>query len=408
MRHKRGCDWMKYLVLLCDGMADEPMEQLGGRTPLGFARTPEMDALAGMGRMGLVHTVPEGMTPGSDVANLSVLGFDPRQNYSGRSPLEALSVGVPMEEDDLILRCNLVTLTEAEPYAEKTILDHSAGELTTAEADVLMDAIRAEFDSEEFRFYTGTGYREIAVCRGGAMTALEPPHDHLEQVIGPWLPGEEVLRRMMERSYEILNNHPINLHRAAQGRHKANSLWFWGPGRKPALENFREKTGLRGAMISAVDLLKGIAMGSGMEVLQVPGANGGLDTNYEGKAEAAVKAVLEDGFDFVYIHVEAPDEMGHMGSVDRKIQAIENLDRRLLAIVRRKMDASGEPYRLMVLPDHPTPVRLRTHTSNPVPYVIYDSTCQQRKIGRYSEQEAALTGEYEPEGWRLMDTFLQL
>ena len=405
---KEGRNRMKYLVVLGDGMADLPLEPLGGKTPLGFAHTPQMDELAGTGRMGLVQTVPAGMIPGSDVANLSVLGFDPRRNYSGRSPLEALSVGVPMKQDDLILRCNLVTLTEREDYADKTILDHSAGGITTAEADVLLDAIRAEFDSEDFRFYTGTGYREIMVCSHRVMPQLEAPHDHLEQRIGAWLPRDEALRDMMERSFEILNDHPVNRHRAARGLHKANSLWFWGPGTKPALENFREKTGKRGAMISAVDLLKGIAMASGMEVLAVPGANGGLDTNYEGKADAAAKAVLEDGFDFVYIHVEAPDEMGHMGSTDRKIQAIESIDSRLIARLRARMDASGEPYRLLVLPDHPTPVSLRTHTSDPVPFVIYDSTCQQRRIGRYNEEEAALTGEYEPDGWHLMDTFLQL
>lgn len=388
-------------------MADEPLEQLDGKTPLEYADTPLMDAMAAMGTMGLVQTIPAGMVPGSDVANLAVMGFDPARNFTGRSPLEALSMGVPMTENDTILRCNLVTLTEQQPYEEKVILDHSADELTTAEADVLMDAIRAAFDGDEFRFYTGTGYRGITVCHHLPVQELMPPYDHLGQVIGSVLPRERVLREMMEKSFEILNNHPVNLRRAAAGKHKANSIWFWGAGTKPKLENFREKTGLRGAVISAVDLLKGIARGSGMEIIEVPGANGGLDTNYEGKANAAVKAVLEDGFDFVYIHVEAPDEMGHMGDVSKKVQAIEKLDSRILSIVKSKMDASAEPYRLMVLPDHPTPVLRRTHSADPVPYVIYDSTCQMRRIGKYSEKEAALTGNFEPDGCHLLETFLQ-
>lgn len=399
---------MKYLVLLGDGMADEPVEQLDGKTPLEYARTPLMDAMAGMGTMGLVQTVPEGMIPGSDVANLAVLGFEPRRNYTGRSPLEALSMGVPMTGSDTILRCNLVTLTEDQSYAEKTIIDHSADELTSAEADVLMDAIRAAFDSADFQFYTGTGYRGITVCRHLPVQELTPPYDHLGKVIGSVLPREQALRDMMEKSYDILNNHPFNLRRAEQGKHKANSIWFWGAGTKPNLENFREKTGLRGAMISAVDLLKGIARGSDMEVIEVPGANGGLDTNYEGKANAAVKAVLEDGFDFAYIHVEAPDEMGHMGDAQKKVQAIENLDSRILSIVKTRMDESGEPYRLMILPDHPTPVLRRTHTANPVPYLIYDSTCQARMVGKYSEKEAALAGNFVPNACRLLEMFLQL
>ena len=399
---------MKYIVLLGDGMAGLPLDRLGGRTVLDAARTPNMDALAGMGQMGLVQTVPAGMTPASDVANLSVLGFDPARCYTGRAPLEALSLGIPMADTDVVLRCNLVTLSEAEPYAEKTILDHSGGELTTREADELMDAVRAAFDGVDFRFYTGTGYREIAVCRHmDALPELAAPYDCLGRVIGPYLPAQEPLRQLMERSFAILNDLPVNRRRAAGGKRKANSLWFWGAGTKPKLESFREKTGLRGAMISAVDLLRGIAVGSGMEVIPVPGATGNTDTDYEGKADAAVKALLEDGFDFVYIHVEAPDEMGHQGSAERKLRAVEDLDSRLLGVVRSRMDASGEPYRLMVLPDHPTPVALRAHTADPVPYLIYDSTRQARMIGRYSEEEAAMTGAVEPVGHHLMETFLQ-
>ena len=286
---------MKYIVVLGDGMADEPIPALGGKTPLDAAVTPVLDELAGKGTLGTVQNVPAGMAPGSDVANLSVLGYDPAANYSGRSPLEALSVGVQMEDDDVIFRSNIVTLTEPEPYAQKTILDHSSGEISTADADILMDAIREEFNSDTFRFYTGTSYRHILVWKHGRVSALEPPHDHLGKVIGDYLPQEKVLRDMMERSFDILNNHPLNLARAAAGKHKANSLWFWGAGTKPRVQNFKEKTGLTGAMISAVDLLKGIAVGAGMKVYNVPGATGSIDTNWEGKAQAAIDALLKDG-----------------------------------------------------------------------------------------------------------------
>lgn len=398
---------MKYIVVLGDGMADEPLEQLGGKTPLEYANTPVMDELASMGEMGMVRTVPESMKPGSDVANLGVLGYDPERNYSGRSPLEALSVGVAMEPEDVIFRCNLVTLSEEEPYEQKTILDHSSGEISTRDADILMDAVREAFDNGEFRFYTGTSYRHITVWKNGQVQDMFPPHDHLGQTIGAYLPHHPAFREMMEKSFQILNDHPLNLERAAQGKNKANSLWFWGAGTKPSLGSFREKTGLKGTMISAVDLLKGIAVGAGMQVAQVEGATGSLNTNYEGKARAAVKALLEDGQDFAYIHVEAPDEMGHQGSVENKVLSIEYLDSRIVGPVKAAMDASTEPYRMMVLPDHPTPIRLRTHTGDPVPYVIFDSGCRRKKLARFSEKEAAQTGIYEPKGYRLMDHFLE-
>lgn len=398
---------MKYIVVLGDGMADEPLEALGGKTPLEYAQTPCMDSLASMGHMGLVQNVPSGMAPGSDVANLSVLGYDPKRSYSGRSPLEALSVGVKMEPDDVIFRTNIVTLTEEEPYAEKTILDHSSGEIATKDADVLMDAIRSAFNSETVQFYTGTSYRHIMVWKKGKLVSLEPPHDHLGTQIGPWLPKEPMLREMMEESFPILNTHPMNLARAEAGKHKANSLWFWGAGTKPSLQNFEEKTGLKGAMISAVDLLKGIAVGAGMKVYQVPGATGSLDTNYEGKAQAAVKALLEDGCDFVYIHVEAPDEMGHQGLIHEKVQSIEYLDQRLIALVKKAMDDSGEDYRMLILPDHPTPIRVRTHTGSPVPFLLYDSTHPEKKKAKYSEAEAAATEDFEPDGYQLIDRLIQ-
>ena len=394
---------MKYIVILGDGMADEPLEQLGGKTPLEAAETPCMDTLAGMGEMGLAKTVPDSMKPGSDVANLAVLGYDPTCNYSGRSPLEALSVGVKMEADDVVFRCNIVTLTDDEPYEDKIILDHSSGEISTEDADVLMDTIRANLTTDTCKFYTGTSYRHIMVWKGGKVLEMEQPHDHLGQVIGPFLPKEEAFREMMEKSFGLLNDHPLNRQRAAEGKNKANSAWFWGAGTKPSLQNFEEKTGKTGAMISAVDLLKGIAVGASMRVIEVPGANGSLHTNYEGKADAAVKAVLEEGCDFAYVHVEAPDEMGHQGSIENKVKAIENLDSRVIARIKQAMDASGEEYRLLILPDHPTPIRCRTHTANAVPYILYDSTRQRRAVARYSEAAAEATGIYEPEGYKLID-----
>ncbi len=397
---------MKYIVVLGDGMADEPIPALGGKTPLDAAVTPVLDELAGKGTLGTVQNVPAGMAPGSDVANLSVLGYDPAANYSGRSPLEALSVGVQMEDDDVIFRSNIVTLTEPEPYAQKTILDHSSGEISTADADILMDAIRAEFNNDTFRFYTGTSYRHILVWKHGRVSALEPPHDHLGKVIGDYLPQEKVLRDMMERSFDILNNHPLNLARAAAGKHKANSLWFWGAGTKPKVQNFKEKTGLTGAMISAVDLLKGIAVGAGMKVYNVPGATGSIDTNWEGKAQAAIDALLKDGCDYAYIHVEAPDEMGHQGRVEDKVKSIEYLDSRLIARVKQAMEAAGEDYRMLILPDHPTPLRIRTHTSNPVPYLLYDSTHEQKKRERFTEESARNADNFEPNGYKLLERFL--
>lgn len=397
---------MKYIVVLGDGMADRPVDALGGKTPLEAAVTPVMDELASKGTLGTVQNVPAGMAPGSDVANLSVLGYDPAANYSGRSPLEALSVGVAMDDDDVIFRSNLVTLTENQPYDQKIILDHSSGEISTADADVLMDAIRAEFNSDRFRFYTGTSYRHILVWKQGRISPLEPPHDHLGHAIGPYLPQEAVLREMMERSYEILNNHPLNLARAAAGKHKANSLWFWGAGTKPQVQNFREKTGLTGAMISAVDLLKGIAVGAGMRVYNVPGATGSIDTNFEGKAQAAVDALLKDGCDFAYIHVEAPDEMGHQGRIQDKVKSIEYLDSRLIAPIKAAMEAAGVEFRMLILPDHPTPLAIRTHTADPVPYLIYDSTRQLRKRDRLTEESARQADNFQPDGYKLLEEFI--
>ena len=394
--------FVKYVIVLADGMADEPLAALGGKTPMEIAHTPAMDALARNGLVGMVRTVPQNMKPGSDVANLSVLGYNPSDCYSGRSPLEALSVGVAMTPTDVIFRCNIVTVSEEEPYAEKTIIDHSSGEISTEDADILMDAVRQAFNNEEFSFFTGTSYRHITVWKNGEVLDLEPPHDHLGQVIGQFLPENPKFRAMMEKSFDILNNHPINLQRAAEGKNKANSLWFWGAGTKPALQNFKEKTDLSGAMISAVDLLKGIAVGAGMEVLNVPGATGSLDTNYEGKAQAALDALLKKKNDFVYIHLEGPDEMGHQGELEHKIKSIEYIDERIIAAVKAGLETAGEDYRILVLPDHPTPIRCRTHTSDPVPFVLYDSTATNDQGCVFTEAGAKQSGVFVEHGYDLI------
>ena len=399
---------MKYVIVLADGMADLPIAELGGKTPMEFASTPCMDALASGGTVGLARTVPNSMKPGSDVANLAVMGYNPLTCYSGRSPLEALSVGVSMKDTDVVFRCNLVTVSEEEPYEEKTILDHSSGEISTQDADILMGAIRDAFQNEEFRFYTGTSYRHITVWDKGEILEMEPPHDHLGQVIGPFLPENPVFRAMMEKSFDVLNNHPLNVARAQAGKNKANSLWFWGAGTKPALENFKEKTGLSGSVISAVDLLKGIAVGAGMKVVEVEGATGTLDTNYVGKAQAAVKALLEDGQDFVYIHVEAPDEMGHQGNLMHKVKSIALIDEKVVSVLKEALDRAGEPYRMLILPDHPTPICKRTHTSDPVPFVLYDSARVQKKVEVFTEKSAAASGVYVPEGYRLIERLIGL
>lgn len=395
---------MKYIVVLGDGMADEPLEILDNRTPLEAADTPELDRLSKLSELGLVYTIPEGMNPGSDTANLSVLGYNPKQYYTGRSPLEALSIGVPMKQTDIAIRCNIVTLSEEDvPYEERTIVDHSSSEIGTADATVLLEAVRAELGDEIFQYYVGTSYRHLLIWDQGEAVELTPPHDVLGQKAGEYLPKEARLREMMVKSYEILANHPINIARKEKGLNPANSIWFWGAGTKPELSSFEEKNKQKGAMISAVDLLKGIAVGAGMQNIEVEGADGTLHTNYEGKARAAVKAVTKDGCDFVYIHVEAPDEMGHQGSVERKIQAIQFLDQRVIKLVKEGMDASGEDYRILILPDHPTPIRVRTHTSSPVPYLLYDSTNPLEKTWNYNEKEAKSSGNSIAEGHKIIE-----
>jgi 2,3-bisphosphoglycerate-independent phosphoglycerate mutase len=395
---------MKYLLMLGDGMADEPIEALGNKTPLEAAKTPVLDAYAKQSEIGMVATIPEGMNPGSDTANLSVMGYDPKQYYTGRSPLEALSIGIPMTMTDVSLRCNLVTVSDEEgiPYEERRMIDHSSDEISTEDAAVLLKAVADELQNDTWKFYVGTSYRHCVIWDHGSVVPLTPPHDILGKVIGRYLPIEKQLREMEEKSYEILSKHPLNLARKEKGLNPANSCWFWGAGTRPALSSFYDKYHKKGIMISAVDLLKGIAVGAGMDCAEVPGANGGLETNYEGKANAAMDALLNGGYDFAYIHLEAPDEMGHQGSPGRKVTSIERMDQRILKIVRERFRESGEDYRLLVLPDHPTPVRLRTHVSDPVPYLLYDSTAPQDHSWHYNEREAAAGGHLIARGCDLM------
>jgi len=400
---------MKYVVVLGDGMADEPIDQLGGKTPLAYAQTPNMDRLSKLSEVGMVHTIPEGMKPGSDTANLAVLGYDPKKYYSGRSPLEALSIGVPMKDTDIAIRCNIVTLSEEEEdFAEKTIIDHSSSEISTEDCAVLLKEVAAHLANETYQFYVGTSYRHCLIWNHGRVLELAQPHDVLGQKIGQYLPKDPALREMMERSYRLLADHPINIERKKKGLHPANCCWFWGAGVKPALSSFQEKTGKRGMMVSAVDLLKGIAVGAGMGVARVEGANGGLNTNYAGKVDAAVSALTKEGYDFAYIHLEAPDEMGHQGSVEKKVCAIEYLDAKVIGPLTEKLAAAGEDFRLLVLPDHPTPIRVRTHTSDSVPYMLYDSTCPENHSWDYSEEEGRRSGNCTEEGYKLIDKLLQL
>lgn len=384
---------MKYIIILGDGMADEPIEEIGGKTPLEYAKTPFMDKLSKLSEIGLVHTIPNGMNPGSDIANLSVLGYDPEIYYSGRSPLEALSIGVELKDTDIALRCNLITVSsDDKPYEDKEIIDHSSGEISTEEAARLLEAIKQELETEEFKYYVGVSYRHLTIWNKGETLDLIPPHDILGKKIGEYLPKEMKLTEMMKKSYEILSNHKVNIERVKKGLNPANSIWFWGAGTKPHINSFEEKNGKSGAMVSAVDLLRGIAVGAKMHNIIVEGADGTLHTNYEGKANAAINALLHEGVDFVYIHIEAPDEMGHQGSLEKKIKSIEYIDERIIKLVVERLEDAGEDFRMMVLPDHPTPLSIRTHTSAPVPYMLYDSRKELNNLWDYNEKSAKESG----------------
>ena len=402
---------MKYLVLIPDGMADEKLEALGNRTPMEAANKPTMDALAKKAVVGTVSNVPEGMVPESDTANMAILSFDPKIYSKGRSPLEALSMGIDMKPDETAYRCNVVTLTDEGDYDQKIILDHSADEITTPEADELIKALQEKMGNELRRFYTGVSYRHCLIWKNGNdQYPFMRPHDILGKCIGEYLPkaenGGEEFYRLMRDSFDILNHHPVNEARRARGLKPANSAWLWSPGKKPQLPNFRQQWGLNGAVISAVDLIKGIGICAGMRSIDVEGATGNVHTNYEGKADAAIRA-FRDGYDYVYIHVEAPDECGHRAELENKVRAVELIDQKILAPVYEYLKQSGEDFRIMVLPDHPTPIRLRTHTILPVPFFIYDSGTAHKGVECFCEASAEATGNYLPQGFRLMEQLIK-
>ncbi len=400
---------MKYIVVLGDGMADYPVDELGGKTPLECAQKPNIDYLASHGEVGLVKNVPENLAPGSDVANLAAMGYDPQKYYSGRSPLEAVSVGVDMKDTDIIFRCNLVTVTDEEKYENKKIIDHSADEITTEEARELIESVNKAFANDKFTFYPGVSYRHIMVWDKGPYDfTLTPPHDILERKVADYMPkgeGSEYIYDMMVKSYDILNNHPVNTAREKRGLKKANSIWIWGEGKKPLLSDFKEKYGLKGAVISAVDLIKGIGMCAGLDVIEVEGATGNINTNFDGKAKACLKA-LDDGCDYVYIHMEAPDECGHRHEVENKVKSIELIDEKVVGRIRKVLDEKGTDYRMLVLPDHPTPLCLRTHTRDVVPYIIYDSTKDVSGVKTYTEETAKESGIVINEGYKLITRFI--
>ena len=402
---------MKYLVVLCDGMADRPCEQLSGKTPMEAANKPNMDALAKCGEVGMCKTVAEGLKPGSDVANLSVLGYDPLVCYTGRSPLEAASIGVPLVPTDVALRCNLVTLSDEENYEDKTMVDYCADDISTAEAEEIIKTVKEHFDNEIYTFYSGVSYRHCLTVKNGTteLGTMTPPHDISGKVIGEYLSDCEnakPLTLLMKKSYSVLKDHPVNKKRIENGRRPANSIWLWGEGRKPALQNFKEKNGVEGGIVSAVDLLKGIGICAGMKTPFVENATAYIDTNYEGKV-AAAQALFDDGCEFAYIHVEAPDECGHRGETKEKVRAIELIDSKVLSPMLEYLKNTGEHFRVLIMPDHPTPLSTRTHAGDPVPYLIYDSRNEIKGTDAFTEALAEKTGNFIAHGPSVMDRLLQ-
>ncbi|MDR1928424.1 MAG: cofactor-independent phosphoglycerate mutase [Oscillospiraceae bacterium] len=407
---------MKHIIVLYDGMADQPNEALGGKTPMQLAHKPLFDAMGRDAEVGMVQTVAKGLRPGSDVANLSVLGYDPKECYTGRSPLEAVSIGVPMGEEDLTLRCNLVSLSGEADFAAKTMLDYSGGDISTPEAAQLIAAVQADLGGGAFTYYAGVAYRHCLLWRGAKeklrrLAPLTPPHDITDKPIAghlPQTPESLVLLQMMEQSAAVLKAHPVNLARCAAGKLPANAIWLWGEGSRPALPLFAERFGCRGSIISAVDLLKGIGILAGMRTPEVEGATAYIDTNYEGKARCAVEE-LQSGADFVYLHIEATDECGHRGEAENKVRAIELIDERVLPILLEYLDGQ-EDYALMILPDHPTPLALKTHTGDAVPYMLFRKSMagSGRGVPSVTEESAAATGRFIAHGPDLIKRFMAI
>ncbi len=401
---------MKYLVVLFDGMADYPVEELGGKTPLEFADTPNMDKLAKNATVGLIKTVADGLKPGSDVANLSVLGYNPDDCYTGRSPLEAGSIGIDMKETDVSFRANLVTLSDEAEYADKTILDYCADDISTEEAEILVKFLAEKLDNEEFKLYSGVSYRHCLIWDKGTLDVgtLTPPHDITGKSIKEYVPTHENAQKLydlMKKSYDLLKEHPVNLDRVKRGLRPANSIWLWGEGVRANLVNFKEKFGVKASMISAVDLLKGIGKFSGMNVVEVENVTGYIDTNFEGKAKAAIEE-FKNGQDFVYIHVEAPDECGHRNEIENKPKAISIIDKVILGPVTEYLASTGEDFKVLVTPDHATPLSLKTHTNDPVPFFIYDSKNAKNGVDTFNENTAKETGLFIETGHTLMNKFI--
>ena len=401
---------MKYVIFLGDGMADYPLDSLNGKTPLDVANKPNIDALCNSGETGLVKTVDASMSPGSDVANLSVLGYDPTVYYTGRSPLEALSIGVSLSDSDVTFRANLVTLSDEENFEDKTMVDYSSGEITTSEAHALIDYIKENLKVDNISFHGGTSYRHLMVWDGGSTNVkLTPPHDISDRKVTEYLPkgdGADTILEIMKKSYDLLLDHPINKDRISKGLNPASSLWIWGEGTKPQLSYFDEKYGIKGTMISAVDLLKGIGAGTRMDVIEVEGATGTVETNFDGKADAAIDA-LKNGTDFVYIHMEAPDECGHHGDLEGKIKSIELIDEKVVGPVTEYLKSTGEDFKILITPDHPTPIALKTHVRDAIPFVLYDSRKDTMQGLSYNEKNAESTGLYIEPGYKLMEKFLE-
>ncbi len=399
---------MKYIVVLTDGAADYKIESLGGKTIYEKANIPNIDLFAKYGHLYKVKTVPDGYKPGSDVANLSVMGYNPADCYTGRSPLEAASIGVELTDKDMCFRANLVTLSDEENYEEKTMVDYSSGEISSSEAKELIEYLDDNLKTDKIRFFAGTSYRHIMRWETEERTfKLTPPHDISDKVVGDYLPDNEVILEIMKKSNELLPLHPVNKKRIAEGKNPATSLWVWGEGTRPALSLFTDLYGKKGSVISAVDLIKGIANCADMKVYDVEGITGTVHTNYDGKAKAAIKA-LSEGNDLIYIHLEGPDECGHQGDLEGKIRAVELIDEKIIAPIKSAMEKMGEDYRILVMPDHPTPISIKTHIADPVPAVIYDSTKKENSAASaFSEDEAEKFGEYIEDGYTIMKKLLE-
>ncbi len=396
---------MRYVVVLGDGMADLPCEQLGGKTPLAVAQKPNIDHAAKYGKLGMMRTVYDGMSPGSDVANLCVMGYNPKIYYSGRSPLEAASIGVELTDTDITYRANLVTLSDEPVYEDKTMVDYSAGEITTEEAAALIETLKEEFNSQWFQLFSGVSYRHLLVRKDEKKAGkLTPPHDISDQPVKAYLPADETILSIMKRSHEILKDHPVNQARMERGLRPATSLWIWGEGVKPSMDSFADKYQLTGSVISAVDLIKGIGVLTGLEVIEVPGATGTVHTNFDGKRDAAIRA-LQNGAQYLYIHLEAADESGHQGSLEDKIKSIERIDEKIYGPVLECLQELNEPFCLMLLPDHPTPLSLKTHTSDPVPFLILrdSDTRMTDPSAVYTEAYAQGTNLFLEEGHTLLE-----